>query len=295
MTTDEIDGNTVDSRRAMRAIDRRVLAVSAAVSAQEHIAAGNSTAGVSEAGNSLSAGYSQCIGNTAAKTQEVITDTSHIQCIIDSIPAELTEEQRIRAAKFIEDNTDLFSRSEFDIGRTNLEQHTIETGHSRPFKQQLRRHPLAHLPIIDQHVEQMLKHDIIEPTSSPWSSNVVLIKKSDNEYRFCIDYRRLNSLTLKDSYPLPRIDSCFDSLGGATYFTTLDLRQGYWQLELDPKTSDRSAFVTRRGCWKFKVLSYGLCNAPACFQRLMDRVLAGLTWEICLAFLDDIVIFFTNV
>ena len=83
----------------------------------------------------------------------------------------------------------------------------------------------------------------------------------------------------------------FRSLGGATLFSTLDLRQGYWQVELDPRTADKTTFVTRRGSWKFRVLAFGLSNAPAVFQRLMDRVLVGLTWEVCLAFLDDIIVF----
>ena len=136
----------------------------------------------------------------------------------------------------------------------------------------------------------MLANDIIEPSSSPWASNVVLVRKSDGNLRFCIDYRRLNSVTMKDSYPLPRIDSCFDALGGAKYFSTLDLRSGYWQVENEADTADKTSFVTRKGTFKFKVLAFGLSNAPAVFQRLMDLVMAGLTWEICLVFLDDIIV-----
>ena len=136
----------------------------------------------------------------------------------------------------------------------------------------------------------MLANDIIEPSSSPWASNVVLVRKSDGNLRFCIDYRRLNSVTIKDSYPLPRIDSCFDALGGAKYFSTLDLRSGYWQVENEADTADKTSFVTRKGTFKFKVLAFGLSNAPAVFQRLMDLVMAGLTWEICLVFLDDFIV-----
>jgi len=137
----------------------------------------------------------------------------------------------------------------------------------------------------------MLQNGIIEPAASPWASNVVIIQKSDGSYRFCVDYRQLNSLTFKDSYPLPRIDTCFDSHGGATLFSTLNLWHSYWQVELDPSTSDKTTFVMRRGSWKFRVLAFGLSNAPAVFQRLMDRVLVGLTWEVSLAFLDDIIVF----
>ena len=117
-----------------------------------------------------------------------------------------------------------------------------------------------------------------------WSQSLMV------SVRFCIDYRQLNSLTVKDSYPLPRIDTCFDALGGTKYFSTLDLRQGYWQVENDPATADKTTFITRKSAFKFKVLPFGLSNAPAIFQRLMNLVMMGLTWEACLVFLDDIVV-----
>jgi transposase InsO family protein len=215
----------------------------------------------------------------------------HLQCILDAFPVELTDDQRHKAEEFVIDNASLFSASEYDIGRTHLVQHRIDTGENRPFKEALRRHPIAYLPVIDQHVNDMLHNDIIEPSASPWSSNVVLIKKRDGDLRFCIDYRRLNNLTYKDSYPLPRIDACLHSLGGSKYFSTLDLRSGFWQTSIDPRDRDKTAFVTRRGTFRFKVLSFGLANAPSLFQRLMDLVLVGLTWETCLVFLDDIIVF----
>jgi hypothetical protein len=109
--------------------------------------------------------------------------------------------------------------------------------------------------------------------------------------RFCVDYRQLNQLTYKDSYPLPRIDTCLQSIGKAKFFSTIDLRSSYWQTEIDERDRDKSTFVTRRGAFRFKVLSFGLANAPALFQRLMDLVLSGLTWEVCLVYLDDIIVF----
>ena len=214
----------------------------------------------------------------------------HLQGVIDGFSPNFTAAEKAAAEAFVREYRDLFSTSEFDIGRTNLIQHTIDTGDSRPFKQQLRRHPWAHQEVIDAHVEKMLDTGVISPTVSPWSSNVVLVKKSSGELRFCVDFRQLNNLTVKDSYPLPRIDSCMDSLGGAKYFSTLDLRSGYWQVELDKESSEKTAFVTRKGIYKFNVLAFGLSNAPAIFQRLMDLVLLGLNWQICLAFLDDVIV-----
>ena len=218
------------------------------------------------------------------------SETDFIQEMLDKMDVELSKEQEERVKQLLHENREVFSTSEFDLGRTNLVQHRIDTGVNRPFKQQLRRHPMAYLPVIDEHVDKMLANDICEPSSSPWASNVVLVKKSDGTLRFCIDYRQLNNLTVKDSYPLPRIDTCFDALGGARYFSTLDLRQGYWQVENDPETADKTTFITRKGAFKFKVLPFGLSNAPAVFQRLMNLVMQGLTWEACLVFLDDIIV-----
>ena len=216
--------------------------------------------------------------------------TDFVQEMLDKVDLELTDEQERQVRRLLEENREVFSTSEFDLGRTNLVRHRIDTGTNRPFKQQLRRHPMAYLPVIDEHVEKMLDNDICEPSFSPWASNVVLVEKSDGTLRFCIDYRQLNNLTVKDSYPLPRIDTCFDALGGAKYFSTLDLRQGYWQVENDPETADKTTFITRKGAFKFKVLPFGLSNAPAVFQRLMNMVMQGLTWEACLVFLDDIIV-----
>ena len=214
--------------------------------------------------------------------------TDFVQEMLDQIDLEWTDEQERQVKQLLNENREVFSTSEFDLGRTNLVQHRIDTGINRPFKQQLRRHPMAYLPVIDEHVDKMLINDICEPSFSPWASNVVLVKKSDGTLRFCIDYRQLNNLTVKDSYPLPRIDTCFDALGGAKYFSTLDLRQGYWQVENDSETADKTTFITRKGAFKFKVLLFGLSNAPAVFQRLMNLVMQGLTWKACLVFLDDI-------
>lgn len=147
------------------------------------------------------------------------------------------------------------------------------------------------MQVIDECVEEILKNDLIEPVSNTsWASNVVLVKKRDASLRFCVDYRKLILLTTKDSFPFPRIDTYLDSLGGSTYFSTLDLRQGYFQVPMSP-TDKKTAFITIKGIRAFKVTSFGLCNASSQFSRLIEMVLTGLSWEVCLAFLDDIVVF----
>src|SRR5215469_4142133 len=123
------------------------------------------------------------------------------------------------------------------------------------------------------------------------ASNVVLVLKKDKSIRCCVDYRRLNDCIRKDAYPLPKIVDCFDALGGTRYYSSLDLRQGYYQVAMDEASKDKTSFVTRRGTYRFKVMPFGLCNAPATFSRLMDLVLSGLSLSICLVYLDDILVF----
>ena len=115
----------------------------------------------------------------------------------------------------------------------------------------------------------------------------MLAKKSDNSLRFCLDYRQSNELTYKDSYPLPRISACLDAVGGAAFYSTMDLRSGFWQTVMDPRDMDKTAFVTRCGQFGFKVPSFGLANAPSLFQSITDLVLAGLTWNTCLV--DEVI------
>jgi len=184
-----------------------------------------------------------------------------------------------------------FSESERDLGLTDITVHQIDTGSARPVRQQLRKFAPAHVEAISQHVDNMLEQGIIESTSSPWASNVVLVRKKDGTYRCCIDYRQLNSVTVRDAYPLPRIDSCLDAMSGAGWFSAVDLRSSYHQVYLAPEDSAKTAFICPRGMYKFRTMPFGLCNAGATFQRLMDIVMSGLHLDICLVYLDDIVVF----
>ena len=139
-------------------------------------------------------------------------------------------------------------------------------------------------------LQDMLRNDTIQPSSSPWASPIVLVQKKDGSFRFCVDYRKLNAVTRKDAYPLPRIDDTLDTLSGAHWFTTLDLISGYWQVEVDPADREKTAFCTPEGLFEFKVMPFGLCNAPATFQRLMNSALSGLHGNSCLVYLDDVII-----
>ena len=124
-----------------------------------------------------------------------------------------------------------------------------------------------------------------------WSSPTVLVKKKDGTTRFCIDYRRLNQATKVDAYPLPHIEDSLNTLSDARFFCSLDLASGYWQVEMDAADREKKAFVTQGGLYEFRVMPFGLVNAPATFERLMERVLRGIAWSECLVYLDDILVF----
>ena len=173
--------------------------------------------------------------------------------------------------------------------------HKVNTGDAPPIHQQARRMPYHQRETVKKMLDDMLQQDVIEASSGPWSSPIVLARKKDGTLRFCVDFRRINDVTKKEVHPLPRIDETLDMLGGAKWFSTLDLASGYWQVEMEPEHKEKTAFSTPFGTYQFKVMPFGLCNAPSTFQKLMEMVLAGLHWTTCLVYLDDIVIFSTTV
>jgi len=223
------------------------------------------------------------------------TDTSRLDQLlaemVDRVDASVTESEKQQLLAILEEFRSAFSEGENDLGRTDVIQHTIDTGDSRPVRQALRRQPPAYQKLIREHVNSMLQQGIIEPAKSPWASNIVLVRKKDGSTRCCIDYRQVNALTRKDAYPLPRTDACLDAMAGAVWFSVFDLRSSYHQVPLDPKSADATAFICSEGLFRYRTMPFGLCNAGATFQRLMDIVMSGLTYDICLTYLDDVIVF----
>ena len=168
--------------------------------------------------------------------------------------------------------------------------HVIDTGDSHPVRQPPQRIPFALRGRVEEMVDDMLQRSIAKPSRSPWASPIVLVAKKDGATRFCVDYRRLNAVTKMDVFPLPRIDDSLALLSNSKYFTTLVLATGYWQVAMDPASQEKTAFCTHSGLYEFAVMPFGLCNAPATFQRLMESVLAGLTRDTCLVYIDDILV-----
>jgi hypothetical protein len=234
-------------------------------------------------------------GDGYCKTLSTDTTTEfempeHLVDLLERSSQYLTEDEKSQVAKLLYEFQDIFSTGDKDLGQTGLVQHTINTGDAPPARQRYRRLPFAQQAEADKHVDDMLERGVIEPSSSPWASPIVLVKKKDGSTRFCVDYRKLNSLTVKDAYPLPRIDDTLDALCDAKWLSTMDLASGYWQVELEEGAREKSAFAVRGGLFQWRVMPFGMCNAPSTFERLMEKVFTGLHWKILLLYLDDIIV-----
>ena len=202
----------------------------------------------------------------------------HLRGLLDRTSNDLSDSHKGQLANTLLEFVDLFPVPGSALtSHTDAVEHTIDTGDSSPIRGAPRRMSPQKIKQEEACVEEMLSGGPIEPSDSPWSAPVVLVTKKDGRSRFCVDYRRLNLTTVKDAYPLPRIDDTLDMLAGKKWFSTLDLASGYWQVSLSPDARCKTAFATHSGLFQFRVMPFGLCNAPVTFERLMDRVLQGFS------------------
>ena len=186
----------------------------------------------------------------------------------------------------------LFATSDTELGHTDAVQHRIKLTNEVPIKQRFRRIPPGMLKEIQQHLKQMLSAGVIRESHSPWAANIVPVRKKDGKLRMCIDYRQLNKRTIKDAYALPRIDDILDILNGKKWFSVIDLKAGYWQVDVAEEDRGYTAFsVGPFGLYECCRLPFGLSNSPATFQRLMQEVLGDLNMQCSTVYLDDIIIF----
>ena len=175
-------------------------------------------------------------------------------------------------------------------GHTTLVEHHVTTGDAKPVRLRPYRIPQAFQESVKQELAEMLKHGIIEPSTSSWAFPLVAVRKKDSTLRLCVDYRRLNILSTTDPYPMPRVDDLIEGVGRATFITTLDLTKGYWQVPVAPTDREKTAFTTTYGHYQFKRMPFRLQGAPTTLQRMVDKLLKGLS-DFCGAYLDDVVIF----
>ena len=186
----------------------------------------------------------------------------------------------------------VFARSEYDLGRTNVLKHTIPLETNKAIKQHPYRMEYAKREESQRQIQGMLENHLIRPSHSPWTSPVVMVKKKDGTFRLCVDYRQLNAATVKDTYPLPRIDEMLDKLHKAKFFTTMDLQSGFWQIEIEEEDRYKTAFSTGEGLYEFNVLPFGLTGSPPTFQRCMNIILMDASHA--MVYIDDILIYSTT-
>ena len=231
-----------------------------------------------------------------SKNQESKSTSSSIEELGVDIDTENLSPQHLSKAKDILNRwSDIFSKGPTDLGKADIVKHEINLTDNTPFKDPYRRIPPALYDEVRVHLKEMLDAGAIRDSQSSFSSNVVLVRKKDGSLRFCIDFRKLNSRTIRDAYTLPRINDTIDTLIGAKYFSKLDLRSGYWQVEIREEDKHKTAFtVGNLGFHECNRMAFGLTNAPATFQRLMERTMGDLNLRECLIFLDDILIFSQN-
>ena len=203
----------------------------------------------------------------------------------------LNPEQREALIKMVQQHQDCFSW-DGSLGTCTLIEHQIELTSTQPVRRSAYTHSHHAREIIEREVREMHEKGLIEPSVSAYAAGVVLVPKKNGETRFCVDYRGLNAITKPDNYPLPLTRSeIFDTIGGAKIFSCLDCQQGYWQVKMAEEDQHKTAFRCHLGLWQWKVMSFGLRNAPATYQRLMSHVLSGYIGRFCHVFIDDIICF----
>lgn len=186
----------------------------------------------------------------------------------------------------------VFSDDDLTLGHTDAVKHRITLKDEQPFKDRYRRIPPGMLDELRQYLKQMLDAGVIRESHSPWASNIVPVRKKDGKLRVCIDYRELNKRTIKDAHAIPRIEEILDQLNGKKFFSVMDLKSGYWQVDVEENDKQYTAFtVGPLGLFECNRLPFGLSNSPATFQRLMQKVLGDMSPEFSTVYLDDILIY----
>ena len=241
------------------------------------------------AAHGMTEGQKRKISKETGPKKEFISVAEREQQVLNSVP----EGYRKKLETIIQQYRDIFPEKlskGLPADRQVQHQIKIEPGSKPPYRPPYRLGP-AEQDELEEQVKDLLAQGFIRPSCSPYGAPVLFVPKKDGRWRMCIDYRALNKQTIKDRYPLPRIDLLLDRLGQARVFTKLDLAQGYHQIAMAEDSIAKTAFCTHLGQWEFVVMPFGLCNAPSTFQRLMNKVFAEEINSFVLVYLDDILVY----
>ena len=232
----------------------------------------------------------EVVDSVATKFENLNFPENQAESINFNIGVSLESNEKEQLISFLNKNADLFARNISELTQTHLITHKIRTTPHEPIARGPYRASPKERKVIEQEVNKLLQHGLIEPSDSPYAAPVVIVWKKNGKPRFCCDYRGINSITIMDSYPLPRLDDVLYSFNAAKLFSSLDMASGYWQVPVEPNDIEKTAFITPGGLFQWKVAPFGLKTVPETYQRLIDKVIQGLKCNICIGYLDDLII-----
>ncbi len=241
----------------------------------------------------------------SAKEREtsIVSSTTKVGCNVvcatnpkneitfDFMDSPLSEEWKDRITTKLNSVPEVFATGDLDYGHTTAVKHRIRLSDPTPFKQRVRPIHPSDYEAVRLHLQELKDANIIRESDSPYASPIVIVKKKDGSIRLCIDYRKLNNQTIKDAYALPNIEETFSALTGSKWFSVMDLKSGYYQVEVEEEDKPKTAFVTPMGFWEFNRMPQGVTNAPSTFQRVMEKCMGTLHPKEVLVFLDDLIVF----
>lgn len=223
--------------------------------------------------------------------QNINTPVTASQLRLDFTDTPLSEEWKERVTKKLSLMSDVFATHDLDYGHTTAVRHRIRLSDPSPFKQRPRPIHPSDYEAVRLHLKELCDANIIRESESPFASPIVVVKKKNGAIRLCVDYRKLNNQTIKDAYALPNIEEAFSALTGSKWFSVMDLKSGYYQVEVEEEDKYKTAFVTPMGFWEFNRMPQGVTNAPSTFQRVMEKCMGSLNLKEVLVFLDDLIVF----
>ena len=233
-----------------------------------------------------------CVDSMSQDNESGCTATNHPDNSSDVDYSKVPLESQDAFRDLLQDYAHLFAKSDLELGCTNVVKMSLNTGNSAPIKQRPYRLPFSQRPILDKHLDELLEAGIIRPSKSPWSSPIIMVPRKDGgSPRMCVDYRKLNKVLVHNSFPLPNINDILTSMHGAKVFSCIDLKSGYYQIEMEEADKEKTAFITHRSLFEFNRLPFGLASAPPIFQHLIQNVIGSAQNVYAIAYLDYIIVY----